>query len=67
MMEEAFLRPATVAKRYGIAEQTLANMRSRGEGPRYQLLSRRVLYRPEDVAAWIDEHAIVHETTAAGG
>lgn len=46
------LRSGEAARMLGIAEQTLRNWRSRGEGP--QAVSRGALirYRPEDVREW---------------
>jgi hypothetical protein len=37
-----------VASMYGVAEGTLANMRCRGEGPKYYRMGRKILYRLED-------------------
>ena len=44
----------------GVKLQTLRAWRMTGKGPRYVRLGDnrlgRVAYRPEDVAAWIEEH-----------
>ena len=37
----------------GLSESTLAKMRLYGTGPRYSKLGRRVVYRPEELEAWI--------------
>jgi predicted DNA-binding transcriptional regulator AlpA len=44
------------ASQVGLSVSTLAKLRSRGDGPAYCKLGRRVVYRPEDLAAWLDEH-----------
>ena len=43
------------AERLRIATNTLANMRWRGEGPRFCKVGARVLYRPTDVAEYLDQ------------
>ena len=48
-----FLNAAQVAERLGISVGTLAKMRLSGAEPLYAMLGRRVVYRPEDVEAWI--------------
>lgn len=43
------------SKRLGLAKSTLAKMRLRGDGPTYiKLGPRRVAYRENDLAEWID-------------
>tara|TARA_E500000318_G_scaffold112056_1_gene133736 strand:+ start:2393 stop:2614 length:222 start_codon:yes stop_codon:yes gene_type:complete len=42
-----------VANMLGLSKSTLAKMRLSGNGPAYSKLGRRVVYRPEDVDAWI--------------
>ena len=41
------------AKRLGLSASTLAKMRLYGTGPAYSKLGRRVVYRLEDLEAWI--------------
>ncbi len=41
------------AKRLGLSISTLAKMRLYGTGPTYCKLGRRVVYRLEDLEAWI--------------
>ena len=41
------------AMRLGLSASTLAKMRLYGTGPAYSKLGRRVVYRPEDLEAWI--------------
>lgn len=43
-----------VAERYPIPKATLRFWRHQGTGPRSAKLGRRVVYREEDVTAWID-------------
>ena len=45
----------TVAQRNGLNVNTLRTLRSRGGGPRFLKVGRRVLYRFEDVDAWLAE------------
>lgn len=51
---EQLLRPGQVAEWITLSEQTLANMRHQGRGPRYVKAGARVLYRRSDVEAWLD-------------
>lgn len=49
--------PTTVAARIlGLSASTLAKMRLTGRGPYYCKLGRRVLYRPNDLAEWLEGH-----------
>jgi hypothetical protein len=49
--------PASEAARVlGLSPSTLAKLRLRGSGPIYCKLGRRVLYRPDDLSAWLAEH-----------
>jgi hypothetical protein len=43
----------TIAKMFGVAVGTLQNLRSQGRGPRYYRVGRKILYRIEDVKAWV--------------
>lgn len=47
------LNAGQVADRLGLSPSTLAKMRLSGDGPPYAKLGRRVVYRPEDIEAWI--------------
>lgn len=42
------------AKALSLSETWLEQMRLKGNGPQYVKLGRRVLYRPADVAAWLE-------------
>lgn len=47
------LSAAQTANRLGLSVSTLAKMRLSGFGPTYSKLGRRVVYRLEDLEAWI--------------
>jgi predicted DNA-binding transcriptional regulator AlpA len=45
---------ASMAAGYiGLSSSTLAKMRLSGTGPAFHKLGRRVVYRPEDLDAWL--------------
>jgi len=48
------LTAGEAAKVLGLAPSTLAKLRLSGNGPVYCKLGRRVVYRREDLAAWLD-------------
>lgn len=50
----ALLLPDEVAERLNLNARTLANWRSRGEGPPYLKLGGCVRYDPLDLEAWIE-------------
>ena len=54
-------KPKEVAEFLGISEQSLAQDRARGVGPRYIKHNRRVRYR------WADVEAYLRENTVGGG
>jgi predicted DNA-binding transcriptional regulator AlpA len=45
--------PREQAERIRLAEKTLANMRSRGDGPPFYKLGSRIVYDDADVDAWL--------------
>ena len=47
------LNAAQAASRLGLSVSTLAKLRLSGAGPAYSKLGRRVVYRLEDLEAWI--------------
>lgn len=52
------LKPSKAAKVLGLAEKTLANLRSRGGGPMYHKLSNRTIrYRYADLQTFITQSA----------
>ncbi|KQB87063.1 helix-turn-helix transcriptional regulator [Corynebacterium lowii] len=58
------LTTTQVAAKTGISESTLRYFRANGKGPECGKIGRRVMYRPEDVDAWIAQQM---ESTARGG
>jgi hypothetical protein len=46
--------PKHVAEVLGTTEQGLAQLRYRGEGPRFVKVGRRVIYRWQDVHAYLE-------------
>jgi predicted DNA-binding transcriptional regulator AlpA len=58
-MSEHYLKPKETATRTGVAENTLAKWRMRGEGPPFVKLSRgkqgHVRYRESDLERWMAE------------
>ena len=58
--ERKMLSPAAVEALYGIPRGSLANLRwSRRGPPFYKVGLRRVLYRAEDVVAWVESHPVL--------
>ena len=47
------LMAGEAAKLLGLAPSTLAKLRLNGDGPIYCKLGRRVVYRKEDLEAWL--------------
>lgn len=54
-MAESLLMIEEVSERTRVPLSTLRYYRHRGEGPRSFKIGRRVMYRQEDVDAWIGE------------
>jgi hypothetical protein len=54
MPETTFLTPHQLCRRWAnaVTPKTLANWRSKRDGPTYYRLKGRVLYRLDDVLAW---------------
>lgn len=48
------LRTDGAARYVGLSVSTLEKLRLTGDGPEYIKLGRTVLYKPEDLDAWID-------------
>lgn len=49
---DVHLTPRELAARWKMAEQTLANWRFAGRGPRFVKIGRKVLYPMAEVEAW---------------
>ncbi|MEV8252388.1 AlpA family phage regulatory protein [Rhodoglobus sp. NPDC076762] len=57
-MEDEFIRPATVVEITGMSIAALAQMRTRGRGPRfYKPTERTVLYKRSEIMAWLESSA----------
>lgn len=54
MTENDYLDANETAELVRRPASTLAYWRHRGEGPRYAKVGKRVLYRREDVEAWLE-------------
>ena len=52
-----FLRTPEAARFLGLSGRTLEKHRIYGTGPRYSKLGGRVVYRVEDLQAWVDTAA----------
>ena len=58
-MERRFLTSKETAELIRTTAGVLANMRMRGEGPRYIKLDRKCLYDLRDVESWLDRRRII--------
>ena len=58
MRSPKYLRPASVAKRFGLSVGTLASWRFRQIGPPYIKAGKTVLYRVTELQAWLDSHSV---------
>jgi predicted DNA-binding transcriptional regulator AlpA len=52
-----FMRPDEVSVALGIHLSTLASWRQRGDGPAFRKMGKAVMYRRDDVRAWIGRPA----------
>ncbi len=52
----ALLSCGTAARHLNLSKSFLAKRRLTGDGPAYCKLGRRVVYRPADLAQWLDSH-----------
>jgi S-DNA-T family DNA segregation ATPase FtsK/SpoIIIE len=55
MTSPRWLRPAQVSALYGIAENTLSQLRFQGTGPLFSKRGRIVLYRISDMEDWLEK------------
>ena len=61
-----FINPAEVTELTGLSIAALAQLRHRGQGPRfYKPTPRTVLYKREEVIAWLEASAQTATTTYA--
>jgi predicted DNA-binding transcriptional regulator AlpA len=61
------LTAGEAAKVLGLAPSTLAKLRLSGNGPLYCKLGRRVVYRREDLAAWLESESLATRQTLMRG
>lgn len=54
--EHRCLRTADAASYVGLSKSTLEKLRVTGGGPAYSALGRVVVYRIEDLDAWVSAH-----------
>lgn len=59
------LTPSEVAEILGFSDKTLANLRSRSEGPPYVKLGAAVRYREDELSRWIDARRCPGDGTIA--
>jgi hypothetical protein len=66
MMSKKAMSTEEVSISYGVPRGSLANMRSRGEGPRFYKRGRRVVYFVEDIENWLrsEPHQTKHSIEA---
>lgn len=55
---KALLTTAEATPLCGVAEGTLENWRVQGVGPAFIKCGRRVMYDPDDIAAWREENRV---------
>jgi len=56
-LPQRYLRTPEAARLVGLSIRTLEKHRIYGTGPRYSKLGGRVVYRLEDLQAWVDRGA----------
>jgi len=53
------LTPHQVSEMYGIAKGTLGNYRAQRRGPRFYKVGKKVLYRIEDIEAYLFQNPVL--------
>ena len=64
-IDSPFIRAEKAAELMGIALKTLHNNRYNKKGPKYYKVGKFVLYKPEEVLAYVEQHVIILEQCAA--
>lgn len=65
-MEKEFIQPDAVAEITGLSVAALAQLRYTGQGPRfYKPTERTVLYKRDEVTAWVESTARTRTGTAS--
>ena len=57
MTEMPLLTTPEAAAILRLSRRTLEDYRTKGNGPTYRRLGKKIVYRPEDLNAWIDARA----------
>ena len=56
--ESMYLTPIQVEKLFGLSVKWLANMRWKKRGIPYKKVGNKILYKREDIEAYIEKHTI---------
>jgi predicted DNA-binding transcriptional regulator AlpA len=64
-MMKPLLNEHDVAQLLGVSVRTLQRQRVRGDGPRYVKLGKRVLYREQDIEAYVESRVRQSTSEAA--
>jgi excisionase family DNA binding protein len=56
MNEQPYVTTLEAAKLLHVSARTLERRRSRGDGPRFHKAGRRVLYRIDEIEAWLSSN-----------
>ena len=57
MSDSPLLSTVEAAAVLRLSKRTLEDFRTKGTGPTYRRLGKKIYYRPEDLNAWIDDRA----------
>jgi hypothetical protein len=58
-MQQVSITPEQAAKLYGLNAGSLANLRSRRQGPRYYKVGKKIVYRVEDLERWLFDEPVM--------
>ena len=58
-MVSLLLNEKETVKMLGISRSTLRNLRLKNAGPAFVVIGRRRLFRPNDIATFIEEHRVL--------
>jgi predicted site-specific integrase-resolvase len=64
---QPLLNQRAAADTLGLSERTLERYRVSGEGPPFVKAGKRIMYRPEDIAAWVSARVVASTSEAGGG
>jgi len=63
-MTDTLLDTLEASHRLRVARQTLAKWRLEGSGPPFIRVGRKILYREQDISAWLDSRTVRSTTEA---